>query len=379
MDGKQYEDSLKEAMARLSEAYKPERIMCRDKEQTEIKQFIQEGINGNGQSQSMYISGVPGLGKTASIVQVVAELQKENKEPFTFIYQNGLKLSEPKKIYQTLSRELLGQEYNPEKSCQALEFVFRNGVKAAQLQKGFRIESDCLKRLSRVKVLVIDELDFLYTQDQNVLYNIFEWPHQRNAQLVIIGIANTLDLPQRLMARISSRMGSRNLIFAPYNSQDIKTIIEQRVSVCASLFDRQAVQFISKKIAAVSSDIRKTLDICRRSLEELERRREQRADAVVTVDVVVRTFENAYQSPLNDYVRSCSRVAKVLLFSLFQEVRKTQKPVAVQAVTERMTTMASNLNMRILKYFEVKQLLRDMVQAGVFDLKDVQQGTRTEV
>jgi len=31
------------------------------------------------------------------------------------------------------------------------------------------------KRLDNTKLLVIDEIDFLHTKNQNVFYNIFDW------------------------------------------------------------------------------------------------------------------------------------------------------------------------------------------------------------
>lgn len=36
-----------------------------------------------------------------------------------------------------------------------------------------------------------------------MLYNLFEWPTRPGARLAIIGIANTLDLPERLLPRIA--------------------------------------------------------------------------------------------------------------------------------------------------------------------------------
>lgn len=36
-----------------------------------------------------------------------------------------------------------------------------------------------------------------------VLYNLFEWPLRRGAQLAVIGVANTMDLPERLLPRIA--------------------------------------------------------------------------------------------------------------------------------------------------------------------------------
>ena len=49
----------------------------------------------------------------------------------------------------------------------------------------------------------------MLTQRQEVLYNLFEWPGRKNAGLAVIGIANTLDLPERLDPKVRSRLGSR--------------------------------------------------------------------------------------------------------------------------------------------------------------------------
>ena len=44
----------------------PDELPCRENEQELIKQYIIEGIENNGSSSSLYISGMPGTGKTAS-------------------------------------------------------------------------------------------------------------------------------------------------------------------------------------------------------------------------------------------------------------------------------------------------------------------------
>lgn len=39
---------------------------------------------------------------------------------------------------------------------------------------------------------------------------MFEWPMRKGSRLAVIGVANTMDLPQRLLPRIASRLGSRS-------------------------------------------------------------------------------------------------------------------------------------------------------------------------
>lgn len=53
----------------------------------------------------------------------------------------------------------------------------------------------------------MDELDQLLTAKQDVVYNFFNWPTMRDSQLFVIAIANRMDLPQHLAAKIKSRLG----------------------------------------------------------------------------------------------------------------------------------------------------------------------------
>ena len=41
------------------------------------------------------------------------------------------------------------------------------------------------------------------------MYNIFDWPTHQHAKLIVLAIANTMDLPERIMMnRVSSRLVS---------------------------------------------------------------------------------------------------------------------------------------------------------------------------
>ena len=78
-------------------------------------------------------------------------------------------------------------------------------------------------------MLVVDEVDLLVTRTQQLLYNLFDWPTHRRALLVILCIANTLDLPERLLPKIISRLGSNRVAFAPYKQAELKKIVAARL------------------------------------------------------------------------------------------------------------------------------------------------------
>ena len=51
-------------------------------------------------------------------------------------------------------------------------------------------------RISR-SVVLMDELDQLMTTKQVGIYNFFNWPTLAGSKLVVLAIANTMDLPER--------------------------------------------------------------------------------------------------------------------------------------------------------------------------------------
>ena len=51
------------------------------------------------------------------------------------------------------------------------------------------------------------------------MYNIFDWPTKQHARLIVLAVANTMDLPERIMIkRVSSRLVS--YLFIAYVTQD---------------------------------------------------------------------------------------------------------------------------------------------------------------
>ncbi len=71
-------------------------------------------------------------------------------------------------------------------------------------------------------MLLVDELDLLCAgRKQKVLYHLLDWPHRQHSRLVVLAIANTMDLPERMMQnKISSRMVSIVLVLVA-NTMDL--------------------------------------------------------------------------------------------------------------------------------------------------------------
>ena len=76
-----------------------------------------------------------------------------------------------------------------------------------------------------------------------------------------------MDFPERLNAKVSSRMGNHRLVFAPYNYEQIRSIIDQRLIGC-QYFSSNSLTFISKKLSTYSSDMRTILEVLKQAVNE---------------------------------------------------------------------------------------------------------------
>jgi Cdc6-like AAA superfamily ATPase len=62
-------------------------------------------------------------------------------------------------------------------------------------------------------LVLMDELDLLVNRKQSVVYNFFDWPNLPYSRLIVVAIANTMDLPERMLSnKVSSRLGIKILI-----------------------------------------------------------------------------------------------------------------------------------------------------------------------
>lgn len=122
-------------------------------------------------------------------------------------------------------------------------------------------------------LMVLDEIDELVEKKQSILYTIFEWPTLDRAKLILIGIANSLDLTNRALSRLqtqSTAVKPRLMHFKPYTKEQIVDIFKNRLQAAGVLdvFPVATIQLLSAKVAAMSGDIRKALDLGRRIAEK---------------------------------------------------------------------------------------------------------------
>lgn len=321
-------------------------LPCRNAEYDNVRNYVLRKIL-DGSGGCMYISGVPGTGKTATVHAVVKSLQQDSQQKvipsFDFVEVNGLRLTEPRQSYVRIWQALTGNKV-------IIELALKN------LEKKF------LGRPTRTTLLLLDELDYLCNKRQDVIYNLLEWTTKQHSRLVILTIANTMDLPERtLKGKITSRMGLTRLVFQPYTYHQLQEIVMNRLGNNEK-FHPDAVQLVARKVAAVSGDARRALDICRRAIENLD----NDSDKPITVFDIEKVISNIFTGVRVQAIKNCSAMCKLILRAIKDEVYRTGvEETTLEALLNQLDTICSLEDIFLPNPGEVTTLCNVLADSGL--------------
>lgn len=305
----------------------------------------------------IYISGTPGTGKTATVRKVVeslkerreigrqmreleasaetnsesalklakmvelgeADKQKEYLGDFAFLEINGLKLISASACYEKLWEKISGEHVSAKS--------------AKNLIDAYLEERDPNRR---PLIVLLDEIDQIITRNQSIMYNFFNWPTYPNLKLIVIAIANTMDLPERVLTnKISSRLGLDRILFPGYTYDELAEIITMRLLALKKTvgnktlqFEQSAIEFASRKVASVSGDARRALLICRRAVEMAEQEclskgEEGAGIEYVKIGHIIKAIQETTYLAVSVCVMNLSVMAKVFLAALLRRQKYT--------------------------------------------------------
>ncbi|KAH7479286.1 hypothetical protein PRIC1_009169 [Phytophthora ramorum] len=314
---------LQRACQELQLSSFPRVMTGREDERDEIYTALRSSIEQQSAGGPIYISGLPGAGKTSIVKEVIRTLETQRDahelRNFAWVEVNGLQMPRPDVAYSVLWKALQPPETDAEG---------HKRMSAARLCEILQREFQTKNAARPMLLVLLDEMDFMLAGKNQVLYNLLEWQTSAAAKLVLVGIANTMDLPERLPTKIRSRLGGHRITFPAYTRAQLENIIQQRL-LQLDIFSEEAIQICAKSLAHQSGDVRQALSLCRKSAEVCLHRlttldvnpSKEAAELFVTGEDLHEAQQAVSLSAPMSRLRACSKFECTFLVALRMEVR----------------------------------------------------------
>ncbi|KAH9411757.1 hypothetical protein HK407_03g05070 [Ordospora pajunii] len=308
-------------------------VECRAEEYLKLEKYLDMFLSA-GRGGAVYVSGVPGSGKTYTLSRLLDNRKVEHA------FVNVMGFRNKSDVFRMIAKEM---------ACTRHEKV----VLASDLRKHLEVCEEW-------HVAVIDEVDVLVGRSQRILYNLFEMSCAERGKLAMFLISNTMDLPERMFEpKVCSRMGRLRVNFAPYTSEQLARIVGARE------MDKKCIELVSKRIGAVSGDVRRVQDV----MSRIEEDNEGDAGVVDANEAMKRMYTPMYAR----YLQEMRFDAKVVL--RLMSVGMGGKRVL--EVYEEVEGFYRRAKMETIDYFRFEDVVAKLVEYGI--LKRRKEGREIEM
>lgn len=225
----------------LSSEYLPEMLPHRENQIKQLANNLLPASKGR-KPQNTFIFGSPGIGKTASIKYVFREF--EDYSGTKTIYMNCWNFNTTLAVLSKIVSDFG-------------VFVQRRGWAKDEVISRL---IEALEKSKKALIVCLDEVDQLIYKDQKVLYDLLRLNQYVNNPLGLIFISNNPHIFANLEPRIMSSLSLDEIEFKPYTLQEMKNILQERISYAFYSVEEGVVALASAHAVNKGGDVRVGLE-----------------------------------------------------------------------------------------------------------------------
>lgn len=244
---------------KITPHYTPEKLPFREKQIDEMVLALKSVLKGQ-KADNLFLYGKTGTGKTACTKHVLAQLNEfisKNRVSTRTIYLNCRNYNSK---YKVLSNAV--QSFYPDK-----DFIGYSG--------SFIYEKliEYCKEKELNAIIALDEIDKVKDLDDLIYALTRANDELEKGSISVIGISNMLTFKERLDPRTRSSLCEKELVFPPYNAQELKKILKDRIEKAfqEGVVQDSAINLTSAIAAQESGDARTAVMLLLRAGEIAER------------------------------------------------------------------------------------------------------------
>jgi len=242
-------------------------LIAREHECGELDGFLACCLGSKGKSNSLYLSGGPGTGKTCSARGAAQSWRKQR--PGTRILEVNCMDLQQCSIAGLLSKLV--------EVCSPCKISTKSAVSSLTASV-----ADALRGLGEDVILIIDEVDQLVKRPQRsssgmgfALELLFGLPqHPKAPRLALIAIANAVDLLTRSVTPVAQRLCT-SLLFEPYSTDQLRAIVKARFQAAGDhgveaekALGKRDIELRVRQVAKRSGDCRHMVRLCEEGFTE---------------------------------------------------------------------------------------------------------------
>ncbi|MFH0970488.1 MAG: AAA family ATPase [Candidatus Diapherotrites archaeon] len=293
--------------------YTPQNLPFREEQTKFISNAVAVTLRGQ-RPDNLFIYGKPGTGKTSTTRHVMAELCSFAKQKELKVRHVYINCRTHNKKYKVLLKSL--RELYPDQPDKAFQ-----GYSAAYLYEKL---VSFVRETETHLLLILDELDKVRDLDE-LIYSLTRSNDELpKGGISVIGISNNLLFKDALDPRTKSSLCQQEMVFAPYNANQLHTILEQRVqeAFITNGVEGGAISLASALAAQESGDARTAIKLLLRAGELAD---EEKAN-VVTDTHVKRARTSVEQEIILEHIQVLPEQEKLVLYTLAC-MSLTKKPI----------------------------------------------------
>lgn len=248
----------------LDPSFIPDKLPHRDAEIEQIAGLTACALKGDV-PPNFLCYGMTGTGKTATIRYVSQKLAQHcDSNPPWWIYINCNVVSTPYRVLAHIYNTISGKEKIPPTGLPK-DIIFKKLLGLLDLYIN-----------TNVCFLVLDEIDILIEKKggNEILYDLTRLNENLDVcRANVIGISNKLKFKEYLDPRVKSSLGQEELVFHPYNANELSDILENRAKVAfqEGVINEGVIKLCAGLAAKEHGDSRKALQLLRKAGENSER------------------------------------------------------------------------------------------------------------
>ncbi|MCL4552696.1 MAG: AAA family ATPase [Candidatus Marsarchaeota archaeon] len=281
----------------LSPHYIPEHLLFRDAQINEIVKAVTPTLRGE-RGRNLFIYGKTGTGKTSCIKHVIAKIKELSEVRARISYINC-------RIYNSRYRVLnkITSDHMP--------LYAKRGYGIIDIYERIInwIEED-----GKILIVVLDEIDSVKDLD-DLIYTLSRANSDiKSGGVAIVGISNNVGFKEDLDPRSRSTLYEKELVFPPYNSTELSTILKERSErgFKKERIDAAALNLAAAIAANESGDARLALMIISKAGEIAEAKGAEK----VTQDFVREASKEAEDEMAYQLVNTLPEHQKLIVYAI---------------------------------------------------------------